>query len=377
MASGRRSARPRPTRRGGGGDTDGSLEPVQPRIPWTRRIGIVIALLALGGTVVLAGGLGGRGTPGASSSPARSGNPTLTPRPTKAVAGKTPAVAPVLAKPASSVTAKPTWSTRVTLAPTGIPRRDLRLRIYRGDKQVVEVAVRRGQSMPVRDIPLKSGSNVITAVFVAPGGEGPRSKAVTITLDDVGPSLSLSQPQNHDIVNAPSVTLIGTSEAGSTVAVRNLTDPRTQSGDADDDGLFTLVIGLAPGANDLEVSAADALGNVSRVELTVTRGSGAANVELTLSRTTFRVHQLPATFDVNLLVMDADGLPVEGAAVTFSLSPPGVPTSTYFATTTTGHAAWLGATLPDGVQAGDGFVTARVTLESGSTLQETVPFTVR
>jgi hypothetical protein len=377
MASGRRSVRPRPSQRQAGANSGGSLEPVQPRIPWGRRIGIVIALLALGGTVALAGGFGGRGTPGASASPPASARVGQTVQPTQVITGKVPAAAPVLTEPLSGLTAKNTWSTRTTLPATGIARSDLRLRIYRADKQVLELKVKAGKSMPVRNIPLKSGGNVVTAAFVGPGGEGPRSKAVSITLDDVAPQLSLSQPQDQDIVNAPNVTVLGQTEGGLQITARNLTLQKTLTTSADGTGVFSVALPLASGANDLEITTADALGNPAYVVMTITRGAGVASVQLTLTRTQFRVNALPAAFDVNLKVVDANGRPVDGAAVTFSLSPPGVPTSTYFATTADGHARWPEATLPDGVQAGDGFVTARVTLQSGPTLQDTVPFIVR
>ena len=77
------------------------------------------------------------------------------------------------------------------------------------------------------------------------------------------------------------------------------------------------------------------------------------------------------------MVIDANGLAVDGAPVTFSLSPPGQPTSTYAATTEAGRASWIGVTLSEGLQAGNGFVTARVTLADGSTIQKTAPFAVK
>jgi hypothetical protein len=113
------------------------------------------------------------------------------------------------------------------------------------------------------------------------------------------------------------------------------------------------------------------------VVLSVTRGTGVPDAQLQLSKTSFRLRNLPTQFDATLLVLDANGVAVEGASVTFSLSPPGAPTSTYSATTAAGRAAWQHVTLPDGLQAGDGFVTARVTLGDGTSLQRIVSFTIR
>jgi hypothetical protein len=354
---------------------------VQPRLGWSRRIGIVIALLALGGTVVLAGGFGTRGAPqpvAVSASPRRTLAATPTLRITDAPAAATPHGAPSIAKPATEVTTDATWDARVTLTTAGIPRNQLTLRIYRNDTMALEVPVRAGRTMLVRDIPLEQGLNAISAAFVASGGEGPRSAGVSLTLDDIPPEIALSDPVDHAVINAPLVTLRGQTEPEATVTVQNLSSgARLSTATADAQGRFQVGIGLTPGGNDLEITARDKAGNTARAARSITRGAGVADVQLSMTRTSFRVRSLPATFDVTLLVTDASGLAVDRAPVTFSLSPPGLPTSTFQATTELGHAAWLAVTLPEGLQVGSGFVTARVTLPDGATLQQTTTFTVR
>jgi hypothetical protein len=266
----------------------------------------------------------------------------------------------------------------VTLTASGIARKDLQLRIYRNDQPVLDVPVRKnGSSMQVRNIPLKNGSNAVSAVYVSPGGEGPRSNIVMLTVDDSVPRIELTAPRNHDIVDAATVTLIGVTDPAATVGVTNLTKAHTGAATADDQGRFTVAIALEPGGNDLEITSTDAAGNAGTLTITLTRGSGSRDAQLTLSNDIFRTRQLPATFDVSLLVIDANGLAVDGAPVTFSLSPPGVPTSTYSATTQAGRASWPGVSLSEGIIAGNGFVTARVTLADGSTLQRTASFVVK
>jgi Bacterial Ig domain len=376
MASGRRLAATRlgrPT----GSDADTQTQRVQPRIPWSRRVGIVAVLVVLGGTVVLAGGFANNGKPAPSGSPSQPASSGLLPSGSPIAIGPTPRKAPVLSTPASATTSKRTWTARVTLPATGIARKDLQVRIYRNDQAVLDVPVRKGASMPVRNIPLKSGANAISAVFVAPGGEGPRSNVVTLTLDDVVPRINLIEPQDHGIVNAPTVTITGRTEGGAKVVATNLTQPYTGTATADADGQFSVDMALDPGGNDLTLTATDVAGNTGRLDVTLTRGTGGLDGTLTLSRTIFRTRQLPATFDVTFLVIDAQGVAVDGAPVTFSLSPPGAPTSTYAATTEAGLASWIGVTLSEGTQAGDGLVTARVTLPGGSTIQKSEPFTVK
>ena len=132
----------------------------------------MVALVALGGTVVLAGGLGHGDKPPASSPTHPAATGASTPRATAVAKGPIPRTAPVLAAPSSTVTAKKTWNAQVTLTATGIARTNLKLRIYRNDQAVMDVPVRRGATMSVRNIPLMRGANAISAVFVSSGRGG-------------------------------------------------------------------------------------------------------------------------------------------------------------------------------------------------------------
>jgi hypothetical protein len=144
------------------------------------------------------------------------------------------------------------------------------------------------------------------------------------------------------------------------------------------DGSFRGEIGLGPGTNELTLRATDAAGNEDTAQLTVTRGEGVAEARLTLSQTDFAVRRLPGSISLRVLVMDAEGATVDGAEVVFSLSPPGLPTSTYRTVTTRGEASWLDVSMPrDGATPGDGFATARVTLADGSLVDVVAPFTFR
>ena len=64
------------------------------------------------------------------------------------------------------------------------------------------------------------------------------------------------------------------------------------------------------------------------------------------------------------------------ASVTFSLSPPGVPTSTYQATIQSEQATWM-PQVPNGASVGGGFVTAKVTLPNGKIVTGIALFEVR
>ena len=167
----------------------------------------------------------------------------------------------------------------------------------------------------------------------------------------------------------------GTAEPGTTIRVRN-----ERSGDSDEAlvgaaGIFEMELDLAPGVNQLVVRSEDAAGNASVDHVTVTRGEGRAEARLHLSRSSFPIDQLPTTISLQVTILDADGAPVDGAPVTFSLAPPGLPTSTYRTTSSDGTAGWQGVTLPrEGAVDGNGLATVQVTLADGTIVREAAAF---
>jgi hypothetical protein len=355
-----------------------TLAVVRAPLSWPKRIGILVALVAIGGTVILAGGAltshaptgSGSPRPGTSGSPAHS---------SQSIDGTAvPDVAPVIIPPDAAVTKVASWTAQVTIPQLSLPRQDLRLRIYRDGKQIRDVAVRKGSTMTVRNIPLKRGANSITAAFVGPGGVGPVSAAVAITLDQVAPSLRVTAPAEGAVINSPSAEVRGTTEPGVPVTVLNASNSAKSELTAAADGTFDTTIELGPGKNEISIAVADAVGNTTTNKRSVVHGTGKADVQLTISQDKFRLRRLPASFDADVLVYDADGAAVDGAAVTFSLSAPGQPTSRYDATTDHGTASWLGITLTrDSTEAGTGFVTVMVTLADRTVLRDNVPFEVK
>ena len=82
--------------------------------------------------------------------------------------------------------------------------------------------------------------------------------------------------------------------------------------------------------------------------------------------------------NLEVTVLDEDRRPIPGARVTFTLSPPGLPTSTYHAETDAfGVARWSQIGLPrEGAIAGKGFATVFANLPGRpEKLQDTAPFT--
>ena len=147
-------------------------------------------------------------------------------------------------------------------------------------------------------------------------------------LDILPPKVTITSPKENAKVNGSSVTITGKTQARTTVIARNAENDASISVVAGGDGTFELRLAIATGTNDIRLSAKDPAGNVSETALAVRRGSGKLTVGLGASDTTFRRSRLPDPIRLTAIVTDPDGEPIEGAAVTFTLSIPGIATIT-------------------------------------------------
>jgi len=384
----RRSNRPAAGARGSAGWRASGLQPGQGerpragrgnRISWPRRIGFVIALCLVGGAVAVAGGFVG-GSPGPA---------TPRPRPSVALAGDgsrsaapsfpsgVPLAAPVVAPPAQRSIPRAAWTIHVTIPDLGMPRQQVRLAVYRNGARIATVRLPAGSTMSA-NLKLQPGANRIVAAFVGPGGQGPHSAPVSLIVDARRPTITIRAPADGTVVATPSVTLRGVTEQGATVTITNVALGRTLTAIAARNGAFSVAVPLEMGSNALRIAAADAAGNTVRSALTVVRDAGRAQMQLTLSTAAFHLRRLPQSFEAQVTITDVSGNPLDGGTVTFSVSPPGQPTSTFQAPVAGGHATWSHATLPrEGTIAGQGFVTARVSLRDGTALLASAPFTIR
>ncbi|MEO7117553.1 MAG: Ig-like domain-containing protein [Candidatus Limnocylindrales bacterium] len=366
--------------RGSGVRRSGSVQPgddpdARMRVGWPRRAGVIIAMVALGGTIVFAGsgvlnGPNASGSPDGSHPLTGSSSPTIAPTP-----GQT-AGAPTIDGETAIVTRTASWELSVTLPLTLPERRDSTIRIYRGGKLVAESDVRRTDPVTVADIPLRRGDNHLTAAIAGPAGVGPASLEVIVTRDDEAPRLQITQPSADRTVNAPSVMVAVEAEVGASITVRNETTDATHEGTAGDDGRFQIVVDLRPGENRLTVRAADAAGNTKTVDRIVIRGDASALATMTPTPATFKVSGLPSSITIEVFVLDADGVAADDAPVVFSLAPPGLPTSTYRTTTRYGVARWSNVPLSrEGAFTGTGLATAEVTLPGGTVVHASTTFT--
>ena len=91
------------------------------------------------------------------------------------------------------------------------------MRIYRKTKLLTAQPVLDAGRIKVKDVPLRRGSNDLTATLGNDGGDGPRSAAISITVDDQEPRIKVLKPRNWATLNQDRITVTGRTEAGLTV----------------------------------------------------------------------------------------------------------------------------------------------------------------
>jgi hypothetical protein len=348
---------------------DGRLQPVQTGFPLTRRVGAVAVVAVLGIIVLVASGFLGRGGP--HPTPVASAPPVSAPAASLALTE-----APVITGPDTVQTNNKNWTARVTLTATQVPRDELTLAVFRDGDQVKEVDLGHGRSMSVPGVVLKLGDNAINVAYVWNGAAGPASNNVTVTRDASAPSVEVSSPVDGSTTSSSQVTVAGHAETGTSVRVKNATVGSAADAPTGSDGSFSASMVLINGPNKLTVTATDTAGNVTTVTRTVTRDPKASDLEIELSHKSLQLSNLPVALEITASLTNGSGTADDGSPVTFSLSPPGVPTSTYQTTITSEQAMWS-AQVPAGASVGSGFATVMVTLPNGKVVTGKALFTVR
>jgi len=352
-----------------------------------RRRGLPLAIrLILGATVVLLGAValtaagGGLGrlagiVGGSVDTFIDDLTATPSPSPTEAIVSDSPLIAgPADGEPYTNV---PNVDLVLTIPSDVVGADDTFVRVY--------VALPEQPPAPITQIPvgasnqlivpvtLTEGGNNFTATLLGPGGESEPSPLATWILDTVPPEIALASPANGATVNRQAVDLVGSTQPRSTLVARNEANSGSTTGIAGADGSFSMALPLQPGTNGISITATDPAGNSSTTVISVLRGSGVLSAALTSSTFRISIGSLPAAVELAVLVTDPDGRPLEGAAVTFTLSIPGIQVVTSDAVTAGDGRAVFRTTVPPGATPGSGLGTVLVTTpEFGTTSDRTV-----
>ncbi len=250
-----------------------------------------------------------------------------------------------------------------------------RVRIYVGGELVAEQPLPGTLDFTVSAVPLSAGRNVITATVVGPEGESTHSAPVEVALDAEPPPLAVSTPKKGALVGGDRVQVSGKTQDGAVVTVRNTTTGTAATAVATG-GAFAIEITLNNGANSLVVTATDQAGNTKSAKIDVTRGRTSATAKLLVSVRSLKVSALPKPVTITVTVKDSRGKAINGAAVSFGLSLPGLPTTSFETTTARGQASWKTTVPRSGVLAGTALVTVFVTLPDGTGLRESMTFAI-
>ena len=239
-------------------------------MPIYLRVLMVVGIVALGGVVVFAGiGVLGRAAAYISTSLSQTISQVTTSPSPSPVADIAPN-APALSVPSESYTNQATVDLSGTVPPSFAGQDNVVIRIYRqlqdaGPEKVAELPVGETPAFIVPGLELAKGRNDFTATLIGPGGESEVSKAITYILDTTKPKITVTRPTKDAVVNGKTVTIIGKTQARSSLVAKNLANNASVTGKAGDDGAFKLVLAVANGPNNIRITATDPAQNQAAV----------------------------------------------------------------------------------------------------------------
>lgn len=340
------------------------IEARRRRLPLAARALLTVSVIALGAAVFLTatGGIGPLVASLGSSLDAAFGRLLATnqPSPTAVIATDSP----IIAAPDRPYTNEATATLRITI-PVDVVGTTAKVRVYVALSglaltPIAEVAV--GSTTQVQvPVELTKGRNDFSATIVKDGAESPEAPTVTIVLDQDDPKITITSPKQNAAINDPTVTIVGTTQAGSDLLAHNGANGTSVTGQADTDGKFSLALPIDQGANAIEIRATDPAGNVTTMTLTVKQGSGDMTARMGASLYQIRVSHPPASFQLWVIVTDPSGAPLAGARASFTLTIPGLqPISNTVVTNSNGRATFT-TSLIGPMKTGNGVATVLVT----------------
>jgi hypothetical protein len=346
-------------------------------LPIIGKLGL-IAAVALLGVAVLYVGVGGLGKAFGGITSALGGFvSSVTVAPTAKPSLPAVADAPRLQQPTEPYTQESTVDLVVTAPPGVVGDPNQRIRIYLALKDQspapIQEAALAATAQTIIPVELTKGINDFSVTIVGPGGESQPSPVVRYVLDQVAAKITIASPKEGEVVNGDTVAIVGKTQARSTLIAHNAANGASVTGTAATDGTFTLTLALATGINEITITGTDPAGNAKDMVLTVRRGNGKLTATLGASAYRLSVAKLPADLTLRVTVSDPDGNALVGAAVTFTLSIPGIPTVTGDEVTDADGRAEFTTSVPAGADPGQGLATVLVSTDQfGSTQDQSV-----
>jgi hypothetical protein len=338
------------------------------RTPLVIRTALVMAVVLLAGGVFLlaSGGIGAGltalagGFNDAFNRLVATAVPTSTDLP--------PSDSPRIASPEQPYTNQASVSLDISVPVASVGDPTAKVRIY--------VALEGLEAAPLVDVPvgttsrmvvpitLTEGRNDISATLFRGENESERSPSITWFLDLTPPKISIGSPKDGASINTPNATIKGTTQAGSTIIVRNPANNASITALAARDGTFEISLPLVPGDNQIEIDATDPAGNTAQKTLKLTQGSTDMRVRLTASLYQISISHHPSSLQLTVLVTTPKGDPLPGARAFFTLQIPGLaPISNELFTGIDGRARFT-TPLVGQIQKGNGNATVLVSQDT-------------
>jgi hypothetical protein len=227
------------------------------------------------------------------------------------------------------------------LRPTGLDAAaDYTLRITVNGEMERERPLPAQEQFVIAGVALVEGENTIRAALVDDAGLGATSAALVVTRDTTAPVIRVSRPEAGTTVYSETSSLRGRTEAGATLDVVDVASGVQLETTVDAEGRFSTDLVLALGANQLLLSSRDQAGNTASTRIDISRAESLAVLTLAVSSDRLKATDLPQRLVATAYIQDERGQPVDGAEVTFSLSPPNATTITYRTLSVAGEATW-------------------------------------
>lgn len=298
-------------------------EPIRdPQISPARWAGVALVIAAILSASVLAmvSPSGVDDVPGVVETAQATPDPSASPGSTRV-----PAVKPTIVVPSSGVTKEIDIEVTVDVPAEAIPRRDLALVILRDGVEITRKdRPKKGGEVVVPGVRLhQDGPSELTAALSGPGGLGPVSDPVLMTVDRDAPGLEITAPDDKARTFEDVVILAGRSEPGSGIAVASSTGWSIDLV-AGATGIFDVPVPLKVGRNEITVASQDSTTGVRQiVRRVVVRQNGNPKVALKKVPKSVKRSSLPRTLNLVVVVTDSSGARMEGARVSWSLAGTG------------------------------------------------------
>jgi hypothetical protein len=225
-------------------------------------------------------------------------------------------------------------------------------------------------------VELESGINDFSAIIVSPAGASESSPVVRFVLDRTPPKITITSPKENARINRTSVKVEGKTQGRSAIVARNEANDASISVAAESDGTFTFSLPIARGSNTIQVIVTDVAGNPNEATLTVRRGSGKLTVALSANTYQFKRSRLPRPIVLTAVVTDPDGRALADAAITFTVSIPGINAITHETTTDSRGRATFETSIPRSATVGQGLAAVLVSTDAFGSVDDRTVITI-